>query len=381
MIKSDVFCRVIDNYGDIGVTYRLVRQLRDEFNWAIRLWVDKLASFKRIEPQIDDTSEHQWLNDIEVVQWDEETHPITPRDITIASFSCNLPDGLLTAMHSHKTLWINLDYLSAEDWVEGCHGLPSLRSDGLSSHFFFPGFTDKTGGLLRESALSEQRDHWCSARDHQCNFLISLGVDPLTAFEWRDQAINAPTIVSLFCYPQANTKGLTEALASTGKPFLVLLPEGIAPELASGWIGRCQLQRIPFVTQPDYDKILWTSDINFVRGEDSMVRALWAAKPLVWQIYPQEQCVHLIKLAAWLKLASLDANVADLVHTWNTGSTSTDLNNINFSNIVTSALAPESIQRWRSAMIKFSERQAKHLDLATSLVKFCEQSASKGQKG
>ena len=57
---------------------------------------------------------------------------------------------------------------------------------------------------------------------------------------------------------------------------------------------------MPFVAQDDYDRLLWSCDLNFVRGEDSFVRAQWAAKPMIWQIYPQSDNAHRAKLDAFL---------------------------------------------------------------------------------
>ena len=39
----DVFCRVVDNYGDAAVCWRLARQLADEHGARVRLWIDLLA--------------------------------------------------------------------------------------------------------------------------------------------------------------------------------------------------------------------------------------------------------------------------------------------------------------------------------------------------
>ena len=41
----DIFCTVIDNYGDIGICWRLARQLRVDDGQRVRLWVDDLTSF------------------------------------------------------------------------------------------------------------------------------------------------------------------------------------------------------------------------------------------------------------------------------------------------------------------------------------------------
>ena len=57
---------------------------------------------------------------------------------------------------------------------------------------------------------------------------------------------------------------------------------------------------VPFMSQRDYDRLLWCCELNFVRGEDSFVRAQWAARPFVWQIYAQDEAAHRLKLEAFL---------------------------------------------------------------------------------
>jgi uncharacterized repeat protein (TIGR03837 family) len=56
----------------------------------------------------------------------------------------------------------------------------------------------------------------------------------------------------------------------------------------------------PFLSHDDFDDLLWSCNLNFVRGEDSWIRALWAGKPFIWQPYIQENNIHLIKLKAFL---------------------------------------------------------------------------------
>ena len=103
-----------------------------------------------------------------------------------------------------------------------------------------------------------------------------------------------------------------DALASGECAVHVLVPEGRVLDSVAGWAGRAlvcgdtvrrgalTLSVLPFVAQPDYDPLLWSCDINFIRGEDSFVRAQWAARPLLWHIYPQQDDAHLVKLEAWL---------------------------------------------------------------------------------
>lgn len=67
-------------------------------------------------------------------------------------------------------------------------------------------------------------------------------------------------------------------------------------------VQQCALtvEVLPFLSHADYDRLLARCDINFVRGEDSWVRAIWAGKPFIWQPYQQEDAAHLPKLNAFL---------------------------------------------------------------------------------
>jgi uncharacterized repeat protein (TIGR03837 family) len=230
----------------------------------------------------------------------------------IEAFACKLPQGYITTMaaQEHKPVWINLEYLSAEDWVESHHKLPSPHpSLPLTKYFFFPGFTNKTGGLLLESRLLARRDTFQSELAQQQKFWESIGFEMPSAEKLK---------VSLFAYENAALPSLLDAWVSSAKPLLCLVPEGaILPQVGEYFgdsspcaakvysSGNLQVRVLPFVEQERYDELLWVCDVNFVRGEDSFVRAQWAGKPFVWQIYPQHDAVHLKKLEAFLILYNL----------------------------------------------------------------------------
>jgi uncharacterized repeat protein (TIGR03837 family) len=305
----DLFCRVVDNYGDIGICWRLARQLQREHGLAVRLWVDDLVSFKRLCPQVATDAETQHIDAVTVRHWrgqDGVYSPTDVADIVIEFFACDLPPGYIAAMAqcAPRPVWFNLEGLTAEEWVEGCHRLTSPHPRlPLTKHFFFPGFTDKTGGLLREGALEAQRLAFQSDPAAMTAFLAGLGVAP---------AALAATRVSLFCYPHAPVAALFDSWRRGAEPITCLVPEGVAAEAVADIIGgpavagaaaatgALTVQVLPFVPQPDYDKLLWACDLNFVRGEDSFVRAQWAGKPFVWHIYPQDDNLHHKKLRAFL---------------------------------------------------------------------------------
>ncbi|GGY06523.1 elongation factor P maturation arginine rhamnosyltransferase EarP [Massilia dura] len=304
-----LFCKVVDNYGDIGICWRLARQLVREHAIAVTLWVDDLKSFARICPQVDTQATVQHVDGVAVYHWRDQEGTYRAEDvadIVIEFFAVDIPPGYVTAMaqRAARPVWLNLEGLTAEEWVEGCHTLPSMHPRlPLTKHFFFPGFTGKTGGLLREVDLLERRDRFQQDAGGIAAFLGGLGLAP---------AEQRACKVSLFCYPHAPVAGLFDAWRRGGAPLACLVPEGVAKDEVRAFLGaepvagasRTQgmltVRVLPFVPQADYDPLLWACDVNIVRGEDSFVRAQWANRPFAWHIYPQDDNLHHKKLRAFI---------------------------------------------------------------------------------
>lgn len=305
--SCDIFCNVVDNFGDIGVCWRLAKQLANEHDFAVRLWVDDLDSFAKLCPQADSTLASQQLRGVDVRLWRKDFPETQPADLVIEAFACKLPQNFIEAMaaQEQKPVWINLEYLSAEDWVESHHKLPSPHPTlPLTKYFFFPGFTRKSGGLLLERDLLARRNMFDSAA-----FWRDMGIQPHMQGEVR---------VSLFSYENPMLAELFDVWANSPQPLLCLVPEGrILPQVkqffgitsydgpmanTAVWQrGNLCVQALPFVKQERYDELLWACDINFVRGEDSFVRAQWAGKPFIWHIYPQSDGAHMLKLHAFME--------------------------------------------------------------------------------
>lgn len=372
-LRWDIFCRVVDNLGDAAICWRLARQLANEYSLAVRLWIDQPQALSRLVPG---ARPGQMQDRVSIECWRDDdprlslTEPEQLADVVIAGFECELPAGYRHAMTSRRPVWINLDYLSAQAWVDTHHGLPSPKSDGLTEYFFFPGFTSESGGLLREADLIDRCEQFDCDPSARIDFLRSLGID----------ARPGERFMSLFCYSDSPVAELIDGLkaiegqvsAAPGKPenWQLLIPEGIAPELSV----RRGVRRVPFLSQTDYDRLLWSCDLNWVRGEDSLVRALWSGRPLIWQAYRQTGEAHRPKLEAmidrWLKDAELPDPAATAwrkAHTaWNTAPDPAS------RALITAALPPTLEQlpaiaagarRWRTAQIGQS-------DLARRLVAF-----------
>ena len=284
----DVFCRVVDNYGDVGVCWRLARDLAAR-GQRVRLWLDDRSVLAWMAPT--------GAPGVEVCDWSEPLRDGEPGDVVIEAFGCSLPEAWLRRMAARQPtpVWINLEYLSAEPYVERSHGLRSPQfagpAAGLDKWFFYPGFTPRTGGLIREPHLLDDQ-----TRFDRTAWLAGHGI----------VAAPGERIVSLFCYDNPALPDVLAGLSQT--PCAVLAAPGAAadrlktllgPEMR---LGALRAQVLPLLTQTDFDRLLWASDLNFVRGEDSFVRAQWAGRPFVWQIYPQHDLAHAVKLDAFLDL-------------------------------------------------------------------------------
>lgn len=374
--RWDIFCKVVDNYGDIGVAWRLARILAAEHGLAVRLWVDDVASFARLCPEARADTEAQHVAGVEVRRWGVPFPAADPADVVVETFQCSPPDSYVIAMAARPVppVWINLDYLSAEPWVDGCHKLPSPHPRlPLTKHFYFPGFDTGTGGLLREHQLGRERATFVGSRTAVTEFWQHHGLELPAADELR---------ISLFCYPTAPVAEIYTLWARGNTRITALMPEGPAADslyrrlgmdpAAREWIahGKARLKAIPFTDQPGYDRLLWACDINFVRGEDSFVRAQWAVHPFVWNIYPQSGNAHWIKMHAFLDrfTQGLDpATEAAVRHLWRT-----------WNGIVRPA---EFQQAWETFLARRTEigrhamnwamRLSGREELAAGLVKFC----------
>lgn len=319
---ADVFCEVIDNFGDAGVCWRLARALAAQ-GLAVTLWIDDLRRLQRLRPALDPALPVQPLDGFQVRHWRNAEAAATAAsassaaDLVVAAFGCRLPHDYLEAMaaRSEPPAWVNLEYLSAEDWVAGSHGLPSPHPRlKLTEHFYFPGFGSGTGGLLKEATYDDAKRAFEGGQ--RPAFLAQLGVP----------VAEGVPLVSLFCYPAADVEGLFSAMAG-GPTVHCVVPEGVTmlapPAGQSRTVGALTLHGIPFVAPDDYDRLLWSCDLNFVRGEDSAVRAQWAGRPLLWQLYPQEGDAHRVKLDAFLNRYTagmpppLAAVVTRAMRSWN----------------------------------------------------------------
>lgn len=310
MKRYDIFCKIVDNFGDIGVCWRLAKQLYAEHHVSVTLWIDDLAVAKQLIPGLSTAYSTQNIDGMTIKHWHATSQFDQAAEVVIEAFGCDLPEAYLALMQP-QTIWINLEYLSAENWVPDFHGRNSKRGN-LTRHFFFPGFANNTGGLIREHDIVKNNQQLASRSSLQQAFFQRLNI--------ADSA-NDALKVSLFCYLNAPIHDLLHAMAKGTRRVHCYVPStSLLPKVAEFFsqqnvhTGDVLIQQnltvsiLPFLSQPDYDKLLAICDINFVRGEDSWIRAIWAAKPFIWQPYWQTEQAHMIKLNAFLDVFYADCN-------------------------------------------------------------------------
>ena len=393
----DLFCQVIDNFGDLGVCWRLASNLAAR-GQQVRLWVDDDSALAWMAPQ--------GTPGVQVRPWPVQAPEGGMGDVVVEAFGCELAPAVVAAMAQQAqtsaragrtgqgvSVWINLEYLSAEPYVQRCHALPSPvlsgPGAGLTRHFFYPGFTAGTGGLLREAGLPE----------HQARFDRSA---------WRArQGVAADALAAaLFCYEPVALPALLKQLAQSPQPAHLLVtpgrataavqalqsepvPEGadkadsahptvdavdavataqpgclkknhkISLERMLHLRGQLSISYLSATDQVQFDQLLWASDLNLVRGEDSLVRALWAGRPLVWQIYPQSDLAHHDKLDAFLNWLQAPPSLRCFHAVWNA---------VRAGPLPT--LDASTLQEWAECIQAARARLLAQDDLATQLLGF-----------
>lgn len=372
----DIFCRVIDNFGDLGVCWRLSADLAGRGH-QVRLWVDDASALAWMAPG---ALQGEWPG-VQVLPWGlahdtQSLAQFAPADVWVEGFGCEIaPEFIAYQADSTRAsgikgssfpVWINLEYLSAEKYVERAHALPSPvmqgPATGRTKYFFYPGFTAGTGGLLREPGLLDAQPQW-NCTDAKRRWLAGLGI------AWRDEYL-----VSLFCYEPAPLGALLRHWAAQLRNTRLLVSAGRATQAVQAALATwgplapdCPLQitYLPTLSQTEFDHLLRCCDLNFVRGEDSLVRAIWAGKPLVWHIYPQDDYAHHAKLMAFLDVLGAPQNLVQFHRLWN------GLEPMAWEED-SADLLPFAPDTWGDAVQGLQTQLLKMDDLTTQLIRFVQ---------
>ena len=300
----DIFCEIIDNFGDIGVVYRISKELKKIFqNVRIRMVLNRLEEFKAINKKIKDIDfqEIDGLICVTEKYVKENAETFGTADVFIEAFGCNVPEEYIKRAKENSKLWINLEYLSGEKWIEDFHLCESLiDSKTLKKIFYMPGFSEKSGGVIIDSGFLERKEYGKNNREEVLKKYFP-NVD-----------IKDKLIGTVFSY-EKNFDNLLEVLKDYERETLLILmgektqksfSEILQKKLIENFgkivkYGKITMMYADFLSQEEYEEVISAADFNFTRGEDSFVRGILLEKPFMWHIYLQEEKAHMDKIKAF----------------------------------------------------------------------------------
>ena len=301
-----VLCKVVDNFGDIGVAWRLCRRLaKIQSKYKICLIVDDLESFSKIEDRLprryaprndggvaiaseatviaSEAKQSIIIDGIEIFPWHEDDlcHEVFCQNdgerlsIILELFQCGRPDWMERILFEEKLQRtvhiIMIDYLTAEKYAEDFHCLQSLtRSAKVQKVNFMPGFTQKTGGLVIDEA-------------------------------WREVPVRkADGPVLVFTYE----RDWTELVRALGERR-ILVAQGRGKVSFMTAVAECGadgfVKELPYLNQSEWDEVMKGCSALVIRGEESMSRACLSGIPFIWHAYPQSDEYQLVKVKALLE--------------------------------------------------------------------------------
>ena len=279
----DIFCEVIDNYGDVGVAYRLARELK-------RIYPNKKLRF--IINQTEELSLIKKKDNITVLTYKDINKIENSADLVIETFACNIPEMYMNIALKSSKLMINLEYFSSENWVDDFHLQESFLGGNLKKYFFIPGLSKKSGGIILDKEFLDRKNKVQENREY---YLKQFNINE-----------NYDLIISVFSYEKNFDNFLKTLQELDKKVLLLLLSEKTQKNFIkyfdnNDYYDKIKAVKLPFFTYDKYEELLALCDINLVRGEDSFVRALLLGKPFLWHIYPQDEDTHIMKLESFLE--------------------------------------------------------------------------------
>lgn len=291
-----VLCKVVDNFGDVGVVWRLCRELlKKDSTLKINLIIDDLKAFSCIWSEVEVGKEFQIVCGINVYDWNNYDYCYSEflqndgekLQIILECFQCGRPEWMEKILFEDKlqrtVQIIMIDYLTAEKYAEDFHCLQSLtRSAKVQKVNFMPGFTEKTGGLIIG-------DEWKNLPERKVDGSVLIFTYERN---WK------PLVRGILESQVAVRNGVKVAQGRGMQSFVDAWNE----ENAQSVIHNAKLEVLNYLSQNEWDKMMRNCSVLFIRGEESMSRACLSGIPFVWHAYPQSDEYQLVKVNALLEI-------------------------------------------------------------------------------
>ena len=285
----DLFCDIIDNYGDIGVVYRLGKELHNK-NYKVRIFVNKLNEVAKIIRGFDSNLSQQIYKGIEFLNFDNFEITNTA-EVIVEAFAVDIPESYLEKLSTNTKLILNLEYLSAENWIENYHLKNSFSPKPYIEKFFYmPGFTSESGGIILDDSYLKLIELIKENREIYFN----------NFFKKFDLKYSSSTFyINVFTY-NWDFKNFIRTLEKSNHKFVFFILD-YKLDINFDYSNNIKILQMPYMDQSQFDILINLSDFNFVRGEESFIRALLTGKPYLWNIYEQDEMLHIEKLNAFLE--------------------------------------------------------------------------------
>jgi len=270
----DIFSRFIDNYGDISIPLRLAHGLFIDHSVTSNVFLTSNELTQKI------LDKNLFNENINIIDIDKMDNNFLPNTNIVTIFDTQLPISYEAKLTS-KNLLINYEYFSAEQWVDDFHLRESINKK-YKKIFYIPGVGEHSGVPI-------------------------FGINDKGLY--RPESLDTKTI-NFFCYFNENIEASVKVLRTNFPQYDSVLHDRFDKDKSRGK---------NLLSFNDFDKALSNSLINFVRGEDSLIRAILAGSPFIWQPYIQENGLHVTKLNAFLDhyFISLPQQLREIFLIWN----------------------------------------------------------------
>jgi len=270
----DIFSRFIDNYGDISIPLRLAHGLFIDHSVTSNVFLTSNELTQKI------LDKNLFNENINIIDIDKMGNNFLPNTNIVTIFDTQLPISYEAKLTS-KNLLINYEYFSAEQWVDDFHLRESINKK-YKKIFYIPGVGEHSGVPI-------------------------FGINDKGLY--RPESLDTKTI-NFFCYFNENIEASVKVLRTNFPQYDSVLHDRFDKDKSRGK---------NLLSFNDFDQALSNSLINFVRGEDSLIRAILAGSPFIWQPYIQENGLHVTKLNAFLDhyFISLPQQLREIFLIWN----------------------------------------------------------------